>query len=79
MLVLDELAQKLAEALERAEVLRQEVEELREEKVILLSQLNFAIGQANLLSTIDSREPVRDDGFGEDTIVDRGPRFAQLI
>lgn len=68
--VIDELSQKLARAQKRADLLREEVEALRCERIQLLSQLNFAIGQANLLSTLDAAEPFRDDGFTEDTIVE---------
>jgi hypothetical protein len=63
----DDGMDELARTRQMVEVLRSEAESLREEKIVLLAQLNFAIHQVNAMSV---REAAGHDPFGEDTLVD---------
>ena len=63
----DDGMDELARSRQLVEVLRSEAESLREEKIVLLAQLNFAIQQVNAMSV---REAAGLDSFGEDTLVD---------
>ena len=63
----DDGMDELARSRQLVAVLRSEAESLREEKIVLLAQLDFAIQQVNAMSV---REAAGRDPFGEDTLVD---------
>jgi hypothetical protein len=63
----DDGMEELARTKRLVEVFRSEAESLRQEKIVLLAQLNFAIQQVNAMSV---REAAGHDPFAEDTFVD---------